>query len=158
MRRLVAVAIVAGATMASPTISHAAPPVDKEKVHSTLYETDHGAYVRIIGDPSLGTVKFQFGWTKGTDASDEAIGYWVGVYDVTNSHYEWVFATDDDGAMEFPEQFFRNASPTENLANGDYKVNFFVRNEYDDITTEFIDETANVSEIELPFTVDYMGG
>ena len=27
---------------------------------------DNGAYVRVVGDPSEGTVKFQYGWNEGT--------------------------------------------------------------------------------------------
>ena len=167
MRRLVAVAVVAGATMASPAITHAAPPVDREKVHSTLYETDHGAYVRILGDPSFGTLKFQFGWTKQTAASDFAVGYWLGVYDITNSRYIWPEEDPldpeanpiDTGYLgDLPVQWFRNSPPISELPIGQYKVNLFVRKAYDDKTTEFIDETENVAEIELPFTVDYMGG
>jgi hypothetical protein len=91
-------------------------------------------------------VKFQFGWSAGTDASMEAVGYWVGVYDITRSTYVWVMATDDKGAMDLPEQFFRNARPTVELPIGEYKVNFFVRDSYGDPVT-------NVAEIELEFSV-----
>lgn len=103
---------------------------------------DDGAFVRLLGNPADGTAKFQFGWSADTPASDAA-GYWVGLYDVTNSHYEWFF---DTGAIELPEQFFRNARPTAYLPNGEYKVNFFVRATYE--------PTTNISVIEFPFTVD----
>jgi hypothetical protein len=139
MRRLVAIAIVAGATMASPAITNAAPPV---------VATDDGAFVRILGNPTDGTIKFQYGWSKDTPASDAA-GYWVGVYDVTNSKYVWV---TDTGPTDLPEQFSRNALPTADLTNGDYKVVFFVRGSYAEPVT-------NIAEIDgVPFTVNYMGG
>jgi hypothetical protein len=149
LHRAVAVAVLAGVTMASPAVTHAAPPIEKGIVHSTAIETNNGAYVRIIGDPSYGTVKFQYGWSAGTKTSSEAVGYWVGVYDITRSTYVWVIATDEEGAMDFPDQFFRNAIPTEELADGEYKVNFFVRKSYAEPVT-------NVAEIELEFTVDHM--
>ena len=102
---------------------------------------DDGAYVRLIGNPADGTAKFQYGWVGGTAASDAA-GYWVGLYDVTNSHYEWSF---DTGEVDLPDALFRNAKPTAELPNGEYKVVFFVRDAYGPAT--------NISEIEFPFTV-----
>jgi hypothetical protein len=143
-RRATAVVAVASVGLVSPAVATAAPPI--EKVNSTALGTDDGAFVRIVGDPSYGTVKFQFGWSAGTDASMEAVGYWVGVYDITRSTYVWVMATDDKGAMDLPEQFFRNARPTVELPIGEYKVNFFVRDSYGDPVT-------NVAEIELEFSV-----
>lgn len=106
---------------------------------------DHGAYVRIVGNPADGTLKFQYGWAAKTDASD-AMGYWVGVYDVTNSHYEWAF---DTGEMDMPAALFMNARPTSELPNGEYKVNFFVRATY-------VEPVTNLAEIELPFTVSHL--
>lgn len=102
---------------------------------------DDGAFVRLLGNPADGTAKFQFGWESGTPASG-AVGYWIGVYDVTNSHYEWSF---DTGPTDLPEEFFRNARPTAYLPNGEYKVNFFVRGTYGPAT--------NLAEIEFHFTV-----
>lgn len=141
MRRITRSTVVAAAATAvalvgavvSPTITNAARPVVAK---------DDGAYVRLVGNPADGTVKFQFGWAADTVASDAA-GYWIGVYDVTNSHYEWSF---DTGPTDLPEAYFGNALPTADLPNGDYKIVYFVRGTYDPAT--------NLSEIELPFTVD----
>lgn len=131
-----AAAVAAASVTLSPTITSAARPVVAQ---------DDGAYVRLVGNPSDGTVKFQFGWSADTVASDAA-GYWIGVYDVTNSHYEWSF---DTGPTELPEEFFRNAPPTPELPNGNYKVVYFVRGTYEPAT--------NLAEIELPFTVSTSG-
>jgi hypothetical protein len=49
--------------------------------------------------------------------------------------------------MDLPDRFFRNARPTAELPNGDYKVVFFVRGTYEPAT--------NISVIELPFTVSH---
>ena len=137
LRRVAAVALVAGIGFASPVATQAATPT---------VMTDDGAFVRLLGNPADGTAKFQYGWEESTDASDAA-GYWVGLYDVTNSHYVWVF---DTGPKDLPEELLRNAKPTAELPNGEYKVNFFVRATYNDPVT-------NISEIELPFTVTNSG-
>lgn len=124
--------VMLGAVGASET--SAAPPV---------IEVADGAYVRLVGNPADGTAKFQFGWTADTPASDAA-GYWVGVYDVTRSHYVWSY---DTGATDLPENYFRSAKPTVELTNGDYKVVLFVRETYGP------PEVTNIAEIELEFSV-----
>ena len=82
---------------------------------------------------------------KGASSSAEAssVHGHQRVLTVTHSHYVW---STDTGAVDLPESFFRNARPTADLSNGDYKVVFFVRGTYEPAT--------NLSEIELPFTVD----
>ena len=133
--RGVAVATMATAVgLASSTVTHAAMP--------TVVQDD-GAFVRLLGNPADGTAKFQYGWSDSTLASDEAAGYWVGLYDVTNSQYLWA---DDTGPIDVPDRLFHNAKPTAYLPNGEYKVVFFVRDAYG--------PASNVAEIELPFTVD----
>lgn len=127
-----ATAVAAASMTIAPTLTNAARPVVAQ---------DDGAYVRMVGNPSDGTVKFQFGWAADTTASDAA-GYWIGVYDVTNSHYEWSF---DTGPIDLPEKYFSNALPTAELPAGDYKIVYFVRGTYGPET--------NLAEIELPFVV-----
>lgn len=128
-----AAAAVTASLVGGSAVSNAAPP---------LVATDDGAFVRLLGSPADGTVKFQFGWEDDSVASDAA-GYWVGVYDVTNSHYVWV---SDTGPVDLPDQFFRNAKPTPDLPNGDYKINLFVRATY-------VEPVTNLAEIEFPFQV-----
>ena len=133
LRRLaLSTAVVAGPLMAAPLGADALRP-------SVMH--DDGAYVRLVGNPADGTAKFQFGWVGDSPASDAA-GYWVGLYDVTNSHYVWHF---DTGPVDLPDALFRNAHPAAELPNGEYKVVFFVRDAYE--------PTTNISEIEFPFTV-----
>ncbi len=126
--------LLAAATLAVgiPATASAATPI---------VTVDDGAYVRVVGNPAEGTIKFQYGWEQSTPASDAA-GYWVGVYDVTNSHYLWNF---DTGPISPTSSLMRNAHPTANLPPGDYKIVFFVRGGYE--------PTWNISEIEFPFTV-----
>lgn len=139
MMRILRASLVAAAAMlvvGGPAATSAATP---------NVARDHGAYVRILGNPADGTVKFQYGWAAKSDASDAA-GFWLGVYDVTNSHYEWSF---DTGAMDMPAALFMNAKPTTELPNGEYKVVFFVRATY-------VEPVTNLAEIELPFTVSHL--
>ena len=131
-RRTLAAVVVASVAVATPSMISAATP---------RVATDDGAFVKLLGNPADGTAKFQFGWDESTPASGAA-GYWIGLYDVTNSHYEW---SSDTGPIDLPDSFFRNARPTADLPNGDYKVVFFVRGTYEPAT--------NLAEIELPFTV-----
>ena len=132
IRRILGAATTAGILLATPTITRAAQPSVMQ---------DDGAFVRLLGSPADGTVKFQFGWGASTPAS-AAAGYWVGVYDVTHSHYVWVIETNE---MELPDRYFRNAKPTVELPNGQYKVNLFVRGSYSPV--------SNLAEIEFPFEV-----
>lgn len=122
------VALVGGAV----STASAAPPV---------VATDQGAYVRLVGNPTDGTVKFQFGWDEDTPSS-AAAGYWIGVYDVTNSHYEWSY---DTGPVDLESELFLNAMPTPDLDDGEYKVVMFVRQSYG--------PEVNIAQIEVPFTV-----
>ncbi len=148
LRRTVAVAIIAGVGLASPAVTNAAPPLIQKDRGSVVIEQEQGAFVRITGDTSYGTVKFQYGWSAETPASADADGYWLQVYDVTRSISVWA---TDTGSIYTPEQLFRNAIPTEGLQNGEYTVNFFVRDSYSP-------ETTNVAVIELPFTVSNSWG
>lgn len=135
LKSVAVVATLIGSGLVDPTVTSAKSPV---------VENDHGAFVRIVGNPSDGTIKFQYGWSSSTPASD-AKGYWIGVYDVTHSTYLW---SSDTGAIALPDQLLRNAHPTSELPEGEYKVVFFVRGSYAGPVT-------NISEIELPFVVDY---
>ena len=136
-RRLAAsVTIAAGMLATTPYVVGAATP---------MVEYDDGAFVRLVGNPADGTAKFQYGWA-GSSPSSAAAGYWVGLYDVTNSHYEWAF---DTGPTDQPDRLLRNALPTADLANGEYKAVFFVRATYGPAT--------NIAEIELPFVVSNSG-
>lgn len=138
MKRLANIGLAAAAAasmlvLSGPAVTSAAPPSVVQ---------DEGAFVRLVGNPADGTAKFQYGWASGTPASD-GVGYWIGVYDVTNSHYEWVIAEED---IDLPSSWSKNAKPTAYLPNGMYKVVFFVRGSYEP-------DTTNISEIELFFTV-----
>ena len=104
-RLALSAAIVAGPLVAAPFGADAAAPT---------VMNDEGAYVRLVGNPADGTAKFQFGWAASTPASDAA-GYWVGLYDVTRSHYVWNHGASDGGGAggnRTPVHQARRASDT----------------------------------------------
>jgi hypothetical protein len=134
-------AVLAGAT----EFARAAPP--------TSAMTDRGAYV-ILGKPPsrTGGVEFDFGWHNSAQFATKPLGFWIGVYDKTNSHYVW--ATDRmlpalppevPGSLQTEAVDMHYSDPTANLPPGDYLVNFFVRGSYS--------PASNVAEISLEFTV-----
>ena len=129
--------------VAATTMLVISGPVTTSMAATPVIAQNNGAYVRLLGNPADGTAKFQFGWDASTPASDAA-GYWIGLYDVTNSRYVWV---SDTGPVTLPDALFLNARPTPDLPNGDYKVVLFVRATYNEPVT-------NIAAIELPFTVN----
>jgi hypothetical protein len=121
-----------------------------------IVTSSNGAFVRLVGNPAEGTVKFQYGWDKDTPAS-AAAGYWVGVYDDSGAtpfpptcdvppcpvHYVWAF---DTGPFAAPvPELFLNAHPTPKLPPGEYHIDFFVRSTYS--------PADNIVTITVPFTV-----
>jgi hypothetical protein len=68
-----------------------------------------------------------------------------GIAAISQSEYVWA---SDTGDSELPDRLFRNAKPTPDLPEGDYKVVFFVRESYEG-------PVSNIAEIELPFVVEY---
>lgn len=137
MKRMFTAALVAVSMSMVPIVAG----VSGASAATPVVANDDGAFVRLVGNPADGTAKFQYGWLSSTPAS-AAAGYWIGLYDVTNSHYVWNF---DTGPTSQPSALLRNAKPTPMLPDGDYKVVFFVRAGYEPAT--------NIAEIELPFTV-----
>lgn len=129
--------------VAATTILVVSGPVSTSMAATPTVAQNNGAYVRLLGNPADGTAKFQFGWDADTPSSDAA-GYWIGLYDITNSRYVWVTET---GPVPLPDALFLNARPTADLPNGDYKVVMFVRATY-------IEPVTNIAAIELPFTVN----
>lgn len=151
---MLAAAAVTASVIGGSVPINAAPP-------AVMEDPNEITFVRLLGDPSSGDVKFQYGWFADM-AELTPEGYWLGIYDVTNSHYVWAFDSQDTEPgnvprwgvtppIDFSRASVRNAKITEDLPNGTYKVNFFVRDSYGEPTT-------NLAEIEFEFQVtDSMG-
>jgi hypothetical protein len=126
------------AVAALPLTAHAYPP--------TGASTNNGAYV-VMGKPPNGGLQFKYGWNTTSQFVAPASGYWLGLYDVTNSYYVWVteiaFPAIGPGTnvVDSVEYLYNHA--TASLPPGDYSINFFVRK----------DPSSNVAVIEHKFTV-----
>jgi hypothetical protein len=95
---------------------------------------NHGAYVMLRGIPVSGAIKFDYGWTELNQFASPAVGYFLGLYNVTQSHYEWSF--DQQFTMPVPngtigwKSLDLSFADTSTLSPGDYKIVFFVRGSY----------------------------
>ena len=84
-----------------------------------------GAYV-IVTKLAPGDLEFCFGWNHADVFATEAFGYWVGVYDITNSHYMWVI--EESLAEPNPKMLKLDAPETMDLVAGnEYKIVLLVR-------------------------------
>jgi len=99
--------------------------------------TDNGAFVVMNSAPEKGNVSFSYGWNNTSQFESPAVGYWLGIYDITNSHYVW--ASDNvlppslthgaPGTIEWSSVNLQYMSDLQ-LPPGDYAINFFVRSSY----------------------------
>lgn len=94
----------------------------------SIVEPAGGAYVIITKlDPDF--LHFKFGWNNSKQFEHTPVGYWLGIYDVTNSHYLWGdnFPLPEDD----PKMLKLSYTDTSDFTSGnEYSVNFFVRYRY----------------------------
>lgn len=100
-----------------------------------------GAYV-IVTNLESGDLDFNYGWNNAKQFENPALGYWVGVYDITESHYLWVIA--EEFADPNPKMFKMQSFDTVLIPGHEYFINFFIRDCYSP-------EVTNVEEISLYF-------
>lgn len=145
---LVALGAVLFAVAAAPVQATAAPP----SLPTPVAINDNGAYVVLGKPPGSGPLDFRYGWRTSGLFEAPPVGYWLGLYDKTNSHYVW--ASDNplplpvptpDGASSLESADFRFLDETANLSPGVYLINFFVRYQYE--------PADNVAVISLEFKV-----
>lgn len=109
--------------------------------------TDNGAYVVLGKNPGTGPIEFKFGWNTINQFYAPPSGYWIGIYDVTRSHYVWADETQfrqlPVGTQVTEKLELQYKDPVGGLAPGEYCINFFVRE----------NPSANVAVVQLFFTV-----
>lgn len=127
-------------------VVHAAPP--------TGAANDNGAYVLLQQPPEQGGLSFRFGWNNTDKFEGPVEGYWLGLYDVTNSHYVWVSETllspldaGAPGVSTLERANFEYDDPESQLPPGDYLINFFVRSDYSTVPV------TNNAVVQLEFSV-----
>ena len=97
-----------------------------------------GAYI-IVTNLEPGDLDFNYGWNNSKTFENPALGYWIGVYDHTESHYVWSeeIVFDDPN----PKMMKLQSYDTELISGHHYTINFFIR---DSVIT-------NTVEMELGF-------
>ncbi len=93
----------------------------------SIVQPGGGAYV-IVTELTADNLSFNYGWNNAKAFESAPVGYWIGVYDITDSHYVWV--------SEFPlsptPKLLKLASldETDMISGHDYAINFFVRGSF----------------------------
>jgi hypothetical protein len=105
-----------------------------------------GAYV-IVTNLEPGDLDFNYGWNNSSNFASAALGYWLGVYDITGSTYVW--SSENQFTEPDPKMLKLSSLDTSTLVSGhDYAINFFVRDAYN----ESGQGTSNVTEVQVYFT------
>lgn len=90
-----------------------------------------GPYV-IVTSLENSLVEFNYGWNNVDKLGFVPLGYFIGVYNVTESHYVW----GEDVVFTEPASKLMKLNYAVELTPGDeYVINFFVRDYYGDPTT-----------------------
>jgi hypothetical protein len=110
----------------------------------TVVQPAGGAYV-IVTNLVPGDLDFKYGWHNANQFASAAVGYWIGVYDITASHYVW--CSENPFTELNPKKLELKSLDTSTLVSGhEYAINFFVRCNYAEVLYE------NVTEVQVYFT------
>ena len=104
-----------------------------------------GAYV-IVTELDTGVLHFKYGWNNAKQFESPALGYWIGVYDITDSNYVW--ATENMFPEPNPKMIKLVSMDTPIISGHEYYINFFVRDLYNALGQG----VSNVTEVILLFT------
>ncbi len=122
-------------------ISASAAPGEQNGNSLSIVQPSGGAYV-IVTSLTPGELDFHYGWNNANHFDAPPVGYWIGVYDATDTSYVW----SDDLQVEPGLKMIKYKAPGTALSSGhEYYINFFVRSSYDNPVT-------NVAEITVKFT------
>ncbi len=107
----------------------------------SIVQAGGGAYV-IVTELTADSLSFNYGWNNAKAFASAPVGYWVGVYDITASHYEWF---DEYPAAETPRLKLTSLDETDLISGHEYAINFFVRDSFGPPVT-------NVTKVVVYFT------
>ncbi|MDF1617563.1 hypothetical protein [Petrocella sp. FN5] len=105
-----------------------------------------GPYV-IVTNVENSLLEFNYGWNNADKLEFEPLGYYVGVYNLTKSHYEWV---DEVVFTEAASKIMKLSQSTALIPGDEYVINFFVRDHYAD-PNDIYDETTNGAILQVYF-------
>jgi len=104
-----------------------------------------GAYV-IVTKLAPDVLDFKYGWNNSEQFESPALGYWIGVYDVTASHYVWAEENVFDSDEQNPKMLkLKSLDETTLISGHEYVINFFVRDNYSGSVT-------NVTIVQVYYT------
>ncbi len=108
----------------------------------SIVQASGGAYV-IVTELTADSLSFNYGWNNAKAFASEPVGYWIAVYDITDSDYVWV---SEIALSETPKLLkLMSLDETTLISGHDYGINFFVRGSYGPPVT-------NVATLEVHFT------
>lgn len=100
-----------------------------------------GPYI-IVTNLEPGDLDFNYGWNNAKQFENPALGYWIGVYDITESHYLWV--VEEQFSDPNPKMLKMQSFDTELIPGHEYYINFFIRDSYSP-------DVTNVAELIMYF-------
>ena len=118
-----------------------ATPGEQNGDSLSIVQPSGGAYV-IVTSLASGELDFAYGWNNANHFATPPVGYWIGVYDVTDSGYLWVTELPVEPGLKMLKL---RSEGTVLISGHEYYINFFVRDSYAGPVT-------NVAEIVLEFT------
>lgn len=87
---------------------------------------------------------FLYGWKNSTTFTSPPVGYWIGVYDVTDSTYVW--AGDHELSGPAPRVLLLRSINESSLISGhQYYINFFIRDSYGPPATNVVVLTLSLT-------------
>ncbi len=122
-------------------ISASAAPGEQNGNSLSIVQPSGGAYV-IVTRLAPGELAFNYGWNNANHFASPPVGYYIGVYDITASHY---LSESDNPVDPGLKMIKRKYLETKIIPGNEYYINFFVRDSYQKGVT-------NVTEIQVKFT------
>ncbi len=151
LRYILALAMVATMTIGlSGTVSATPGEQNGDSLSITNPEGGASIHVTLL---ATGELDFNYGWSNVDKFAKAPVGYWIGVYDVTDSHYVWATENPFAGTPQNPQNGgtppkvlkLNSIDETTLISGHTYYINFFIRSNY--ATNPF----TNVVTITLTF-------
>lgn len=106
-----------------------------------------GAYV-IVTNVENGLLEFNYGWNNADKLEFAPLGYYIGVYNITEGHYVWAY---DLVFTDPASKLMKLRQATDIIPGNEYVINFFVRDHFAD-PSDIDDETTNGAILQVYFT------
>ncbi len=146
LRVILALAMLISISFIGSVSPVSATPGEQNGDSLSVVQPAGGAYV-IVTNLVPGDLDFNYGWNNSNKFDSAALGYWIGVYDISASFYAW--SSENQFIEPAPKLLKLHSLDTSNLVSGhNYVINFFVRNAYDAGGHGI----SNLTEVQVYFT------